>query len=201
MNRAFCILASLSFVAAASADMRIFLSLGNGSDVGLDNFASAPVPTVSQVDEHNNNFNAYDYANADYTPGLHTINQTAAADFGYATGNGTFPQSTAGSPWLFVVGQTVYVWLQFNRNDHAAYSPSPGDRLTHLSLKITGIDVTTAWYLQNDGVFARNKRWDGPATPPGYPEFISSTAPENVSTADINDARTRIPQVAAATPS
>ncbi len=36
---------------------------------------------------------------------------------------------------------------------------------------------------------------------PGYPEFINSTAPEDVSTADINEARARIPQVAVSTPS
>jgi hypothetical protein len=164
----------LVVAAAANADVRIFLTKAGGTiPVGLDQFANAMIPTVSTVNANNGNSNPYDYSNPDFTPGLHTIDQLAFSDFGIHAGNGVFPAyNQQGATW-FNEGTTYYIWLQFNRDGAGHYAPCSGNKLNGLKLQITGPRVTAVWYLQNDGIIAANKRWDGTATPPNYPELIS----------------------------
>jgi len=174
MKKVLIVCALLALATVASANVRIFLTLAGQSDnIGLDNFGSALIPTVSSVDPNNVMTNRFDYANADFTAGLHTINQTAQADLG-PTGNGLYPSNSQAGITTIAAGQTAYIWLQFNRDGAGTYAACGGDKLNGLKLQGSGsASFTAAWYMQNDGVIANNKRWDGTATPPNYPEWIT----------------------------
>lgn len=174
MKKVLVVCALLALATAANADSRIFLTKGGASiPVGLDNFANALIPTVSSVDSNNTMTNRYDYATAAGDLGLHTIHQIAVTDFGAYPGTGAFPTNTAAGDTSFVVGDVAYIWFQFNRDASGNFLLDAGDKLNGLKLTGDGADFTAAWYLQNDGVVYNTKRWDGNATPPGYPEWIS----------------------------
>jgi len=173
MRKILVVCALLALATVASANVRIFLTLANdGSNIGLDQFGNALIPSVAAVDPNGIPSNPYDYSNADFTPGLHTINQTAQADFGHS-GNGLFPGTTQAGITTIAAGQTAYIWLQFNRDANANYVACTGDKLNGLKLQGQGVNFTAAWYPQVDGVLYSSKRWDGTITQPGTPEWFS----------------------------
>lgn len=174
MKKALVLLAALSLVAAASADVRIFLTPAGG-DYGLANPANALVPTVSTVDGDGNNTNGFDYATADFNPGQHVIGQLANADFPGLPGTIPAADFVADPAHEYQIGDVAYIWLQFNRNAAGAYAATTGDTLSALSIRGVGdVDFTAAWYLQNDTVLYNAKRWAGATSTPEDTDTFTS---------------------------
>jgi hypothetical protein len=163
MRKLLCLVAVLAFVSAATAaDGRIFITAAT-EPYGLTDPAHACIPTASTVDIDNVDYNAHDYyygvwAVSAYPPAAHP---------GYTCANPlridcTDPQAP----------KYAYIWLQF-------------DTSVPNGTKINGLEITSfycdtnqptpdgcgVYYLCNNVMDTGNKRWNGTATPPDYPEF------------------------------
>lgn len=175
MKKVLTVLAVLAIVATASATVRVFVTK-SGDGYGLETPANHMIPTISTVYANGDNVNGYDYS--DYyqtTPG--------------PIRPGTFPPDAAPSgtqanPIEIPLGQWAYIWLQFQ-------SESKGAKINGLQVAVVDpgsvwdpnlptpwpTSLTNTYYLCNNmqvlgGTPAiANKRWDGVATPPAYPEW------------------------------
>jgi hypothetical protein len=153
----------LSVAALARADVRLFVTTSS-DPYGLEDPANAFLATVSTVYANGVNVNGWDYwADHDGTiPGPIRPGIFPPADA---------PTGTAANPIEILPGDFAYVWLQYQNEPK-------GVRINGLEITVrefgttTPAPVTTNWYLcNNTSNLIANKRWDGPATPPGYPEW------------------------------
>jgi hypothetical protein len=165
MKKALTLLGILAVVGVANATVRVFVT-SSSDPYGLENPANHMTPTVSSVDAGGSDFNTYDYYSPGFGPGPLRV--------------GAFPPSaspagTDGSPIQIPSGGFGYIWLQYQSEPAAKINglnvlitdPSSPDGLAH--------NVYTTYYLCNNVFTTGNKRWDGTATPPGYPEWHNNT--------------------------
>jgi hypothetical protein len=162
MRKALALLGVLAVVGVASATVRLFVT-SSSDPYGLENNANHATPTVSSVDAGGSNFNTYDYYSPDFGPGpLRPGAYPPSAS----------PSGTDASPVQIPAGSWGYIWLQFQNEPAGAHipelvvlitDPSSPDGLAH--------NVYTTYYLCNNVGTTGNKRWNGTATPPGYPEW------------------------------
>jgi len=162
MKKVLCVIALLMMVASASASVRVFVT-SSADPYGLTIPANAFQPTFSTVYSNGVNENAYDYYYDHFV---------AAA----------FPPIDAPSGDLLTPvdiqdGNWAYIWFQFQNEPKlrkvnglevtiSFYGTpyDPNEPSTHPP-------VVTNYYLCNDKQGTGTKRWDGTATPPGYPEW------------------------------
>lgn len=155
MKKALTLLAVLAVVSCASATVRVFVTTSSGP-YGMENDANHMIPTVSTVYANGVSINGYDYQDYYGNPG--------------PLRPGAFPPANAPSgdlanPVQILDGDFAYIWLQFQNEPKGA-------KINGLQISITGGPVSTTYYLCNNlqnNIAA--KRWDGTATPPGYPEW------------------------------
>jgi hypothetical protein len=155
MKKALTLLAVLAVVGTASATVRVFVT-ASSSGYGLENNANHMIPTISTVYDNGVNVNGYDYQDYYGNPGPIRPGLYPPADA---------PSGDAGSPVMIPEGDFAYIWLQFQNEPKGA-------KINGLQVTIAGGPVSTTYYLcnnMNNGIVA--KRWDGAATPPGYPEW------------------------------
>jgi hypothetical protein len=158
-----CLLVALALTTTASATVRVFVT-ASGSPCGLENGANHMLPTVSTVDGLNGDTNAYDYW-ADYygtIPGPIRPGGFPPVDA---------PSGTPASPVTIGEGDFAYIWLQFQ--DEPKGVQINGLKITIRELgQTTPAAVSTTYYVcNNKNNIINNKRWDGMATPPAYPEW------------------------------
>ncbi len=165
MKKAMGLVVMLAMVASASATVRVFVT-SSASGFGLQDDANAFTPTISTVYTNGVNLNAYDYGGfyggsvGPLRPGTYP----AAGE----------PSGTPGSP-IGVdagAGDFAYVWLQFQNEPKGAKINGLVVAITNTGTTIPAAGLSYTWYLCNNlmDTFG-NKRWDGTATPPGYPEW------------------------------
>jgi hypothetical protein len=150
-----CLLVALANVVTASATVRVFVT-ASADGYGLENPANHMVPTASTVYANNVSVNGYDYEDYYYNPGPLRPGTYPPADS---------PSGTVDNPVLIDSGW-AYIWLQFQ-------SEPAGSKIEGLQITIApSANVATTYYLCNNlqGP-AGATRWDGTATPPGYPEW------------------------------
>ncbi len=161
MRGMICFLLILSTAACAQATVRVFVT-DSGDGYGLENPANHMVPTESTVYANGLNVNGYDYA--DYygsPPGPLRPGSFPPAD--------SLPGIVA-APIVIDPGNWAYIWLQFQNEPKGA-------RINGLQVAISYIEggsapVATTYYLcNNTDNLISDKRWDGTATPPAYPEW------------------------------
>jgi hypothetical protein len=171
MKKLVTILAMFAMVGTASATVRVFVTPYPTFDYGLENHANAFIPTISTSYANGDNENAYDYSDYYGAPG--------------PIRPGTFPPGDAPSgtcedPVEIPEGGFAYIWLQFQNE-------AKGVKINGLMVEIsfcgTGVvpesvenpgpgQIYTNYYVCNNmGLPQPNKRWDGTATPPAYPEW------------------------------
>lgn len=164
MKKALCLVVMLAMVASASATVRVFVTSSAGG-LGLENPANAFIPTISTVYSNGLNENAYDYSDYYGVPGPIRPGVFPAADA---------PSGTADTPVQVNVGagEFAYVWLQFQSEPKGAKINGLLVQVTEVGSADPAAGLTFNWYLCNNmGMPTPNKRWDGTATPPGYPEW------------------------------
>lgn len=171
MKKVLTVLAVLAVVASASATVRVFVTKSSDG-FGLETPANHMIPTVSTVYANGDNVNGYDYSDYYGNPG--------------PLRPGTFPADNAPSGTLanpieipLDLGDWGYIWLQFQ-------SESKGAKINGLQVAVVPpgsawdpnnptawpATLTNTYYLCNNmGMVTPNKRWDGTATPPAYPEW------------------------------
>lgn len=149
------ILLMATFTLTAGATVRVFVTdFAAGYSMAHPEYAFTP--SFSSVDAFGYDLNAYDcyygwFAVSSYPP----IN---------------CPSGTQENPVSVVGSHPVYIWLQFQAEPN-------GVKIDHLTVTITDLahpnaDVTTCYYVLNDmGGNIPRKRWEGPVTQPGVPEF------------------------------
>jgi hypothetical protein len=145
------IAAILLVTATASASVRVFVT-SSADPYGLTIPANHNQPTFSDVDAVGNNLNAYDYYNGSFVCAAYPPIDA--------------PSGTDLVPVQISPGDFAYIWLQFR-------DEPKGAKINGLKVQIFGPGgFTPTYYVQNDmlGNIAQ-KRWDGTATPPGYPEW------------------------------
>jgi hypothetical protein len=163
MRWAIAIAGVLACVASVAGTIRIFVT--TSSDLyGLEDSANAFIPTVSTVFANGVTVNGYDYW-ADYDgtlPGPLRPGGFPPVDA---------PAGTADNPVQVQPGDFAYVWLQFQNEPKGA-------KINGLQINVRELGtqgpapVTVSWYLCNNvSNVINNKRWDGTATPPDYPEW------------------------------
>ena len=163
MKKALCVLAVLTLAAAASADVRVFVT-SSSAGYGLNETANAFIPTFSTVDVPGNTLNAYDFYHSNL--GSHPDGH------GFSVSNfppQDAPSGTVGSPVQIPVGNFGYIWFQFQ-------AEAKGANVNGLKVLITDVGgptvIQTTYYVQNDlSGDVLLKRWDGTATAPDYPEW------------------------------
>lgn len=167
MNKLSCLVVIAALTAAAHAvDGRLFITgwLEGYGLVQPDNFCT---PTFSDVTMDGDNYNALDYY---YGTGPFVVGAFPPADYpGYGIDNPlefytAFPADGA------------CLWLQFDA------SLAKNTKINGLEVQVR--DAATdeivpgfapvVYYLQNDVGASGNKRWDGPATSPHYPEYTGN---------------------------
>lgn len=162
MRKIVTVLALLALVATASATVRVFVTK-SCDGYGLEDNANAFTPTVSTVYANGVNENTFDYEDYDGVPGPLRPGAYPPIDS---------PAGTCDAPVdITPPGQFAYIWLQFQ-------SEPAGAKINGLAITIRecgstdpSTKVSTTYYLCNNVNLTGNKRWDGAATPPGYPEF------------------------------
>ena len=164
MKKALCVVAVLALATVASGTVRIFVT-SSGDLYGLENPANAFIPTVSTVFANGVNVNGFDYW-ADYDGTLPGPIRPGS----YPPANA--PTGTAANPVEIQPGDFAYVWLQFQSEPAGAKI----NWLSNITVREYGMTVpaavTTNWYLcNNTSNVIGDKRWDGTATPPDYPEW------------------------------
>lgn len=165
MRKIVTVLALLALVATASATVRVFVTK-SCDPYGLENDANAFVPTVSTVYANGVNENTYDYYDAAGGPGPLRPGGYPPADS---------PSGTCLDPVVIEPeGQFGYIWLQFQ-------SEPAGAKINGLQITIyecgstePSSNVYTCYYVCNNVNTTGNKRWDGTATPPNYPEWLGN---------------------------
>lgn len=151
MRTAWIIAISLSLATFAAADVRVFVTPAQAG-YGLTDPALAFTPTLSTVLPTGEDINPYDFY-------YYTCDSYPPVDA--PSGGRTDPVWLAGDDF-------GYVWLQFR-------GEPKGCRINGLQITIREVgqaepaaDIASCWYVLNGGF---RKRWDGPATPPDYPEW------------------------------
>jgi hypothetical protein len=162
MKRIVTVLALLALVAAANATVRVFVTK-SCDPYGLEDNANAFTPTVSTVYANGVNVNGYDYEYYGYPGPLRPGGYPPAGS----------PSGTVADPVVIgPPGQFAYIWLQFQSEPD--YVKVNGLQITIREAGSTApsTKVTTTYYLCNnmDNNWG-DKRWDGTATPPAYPEW------------------------------
>lgn len=171
MKKLVTILAMLALVGTASATVRVFVTPYPDQPYGLENHANAFIPTISTVYANGDFENGYDYADYYFNPGPIRPGTFPPVDA---------PSGTCEDPVEIPEGGFAYIWLQFQ-------SEPKGAKINGLMVEIsfcgTGVvpesvenpgpgQIYTNYYLCNNlGMVTPNKRWDGTATPPLYPEW------------------------------
>ena len=153
----------LAVVPAASASVRVFVTTSS-DPYGLENDANHMIPTVSTVYSNGTNENAYDYW-ADY--------------YGTIPGPirpGGFPPSDAPSgtlddPVVIAEGDFAYIWLQFQGEPESVKLNGLEITIRELGHTTPAAVPTTFYVCNNLSNIIYDKRWDGTATPPDYPEW------------------------------
>jgi hypothetical protein len=163
MKKAMCLFGMLAMVASASATVRVFVT-GSDSGYGLENNANAFIPTVSTVTADFQNLNTYDYYTSSGGAGPIRPGTYPPTDA---------PSGTLGSPVMIDSG-FAYVWLQFQSEPAGANINGLIVEIDHAGTTTPAADITSAWYLCNNKNTLGTKRWDGEATPPGYPEWTNN---------------------------
>ncbi len=170
MKKVVTILALLALVTSASATVRVFVTKSS-DPYGLENNANYMIPTVSTAYVNGVDENGYDYW-ADYDgtiPGPIRPGGYPPADA---------PSGTPDVPIVIPPGDFAYIWLQFQ-------GEPAGVKINGLqiSIHVNGVPydpndpnsyppLATTYYLCNNmNNLLLEKRWDGTATPPGYPEW------------------------------
>ncbi len=174
MKKVACLVVMLAMVASASATVRVFVT-SSASGFGLADNANAFTPTVSTVYSNDTVENGFDYW-ADYDgtiPGPIRPGTYPAIDA---------PSGSVASPIQIDVsaGDFGYVWLQFQ-------SEPNGAKINGLIVTITEnggpvydpnnpstwpAGISTTYYLCNNlNNLTFDRRWNGTAAPPGYPEW------------------------------
>jgi len=157
MKKALTLLAILAVVGTASATVRVFVTTSSDG-YGLENPANHMVPTISSVDADGNSINGYDYQDYYGVPGPLRPGPFPPVDA---------PSGDLANPVQILDGDWAYIWLQFQNE-------AKGAKINGLQVTISGGPVSTTYYLCNnlDSLPGQTgKRWDGTATPPGYPEW------------------------------
>jgi hypothetical protein len=164
MKKVLCVIALLMMVASASASVRVFVT-SSADPYGLTIPANAFQPTYSTVYSNNVNENAYDYY---YGNGPFVAAAFPPVDA---------PSGDLLTPVDIQDGNWAYIWFQFQ--DEPKLRKINGLEVT-ISYYGTAYDpnepsthppVATNYYLCNDKQSSGKKRYDGTATPPGYPEW------------------------------
>ncbi len=156
MKKVLTLLAVLAVVGVANATVRVFVTTSSDG-YGLETPANHMTPTASTVYANGVNANAYDYG--DYYGNPPGILRPGP----FPPGNA--PSGDLASPVQIAEGDWAYIWLQFQNEPKGA-------KINGLQVTITGGPVSTTYYLCNNmNALNANKRWDGTATPPGYPEW------------------------------
>jgi hypothetical protein len=109
------------------------------------------------VDAHN--YYAYDYYYAYYRVGAYPPMDA--------------PSGTVDDPILINVaaGEVGFLWFQFRGEPASAKVNEMWTRATLAGDSQPTQDLNLTYYVQNDIAESGRKRWDGPATPPDYPEW------------------------------
>lgn len=178
MKKTLCVIALAGLSVTASADVRLFVT-SSADGYGLNEPQNAFIPTFSTVDTDNNNFNAFDFYNS-----VGNYNATGQGDgiHGFSVTNYPrvdAPSGTLADPVAVDVdaGAWGYIWYQFRAEPKASRSNLLEVLITDVGGPTT---VQTTYYLQNDKQGSSlSKRWDGPATAPGYPELVNNN-PQNL---------------------
>jgi hypothetical protein len=159
MKKVLTLLTVLALVGTASATVRVFVTTSSDAgNYGLENDANHMVPTVSTVIAAGDSTNGIDYADYYGVPG--PLRPAA-----YPPANA--PSGDLVTPVPIADGDFAYIWLQFQNEPK-------GSKINGLTVEITGGPVSTTYYLCNNlqsYPAIAVKRWDGTATPPGYPEW------------------------------
>ncbi len=154
MKKVLTLLAVLAVVSCASATVRVFVTTSSAG-FGLENNANHMIPTVSTVLADGTNLNTYDYYDAYGNPGpLRPGLYPPSAS----------PSGTDVAPVAIADGDFAYVWLQFQ-------SEPGGANINGLNIAVAEPGTSATYYLLNNKNTIGQKRWDGTATPPGYPEW------------------------------
>lgn len=165
--RTACLLVALAMAATAGATVRVFVTTSS-DPYGLEDDANHMVPTVSTVYANGVNVNGYDYW-ADYDgtlPGPLRPGSFPPVDA---------PSGTPGNPVTIVDGDFAYIWLQFQSEPNGAVIN--GVRVVIRELGQTDpAPVSPTYYVCNNmSNLIGDKRWDGTATPPDYPEWHNNS--------------------------
>ncbi len=161
MKKVVTCVALLALVASASATVRVFVT-GSNNPYGLENNANAFTPTVSTVYANGVNENTYDYY--DMYGGAGPLRPGA-----YPPANS--PSGTVADPVLIPSTDFAYLWLQFQSEPAGAKINGLAITIRKAGESVPATDVYTTYYLCNNVNTTGNKRWDGNATPPNYPEW------------------------------
>ena len=177
MFRTFVLAVALGVGACASADadVRVFVTSsaagyglnllgpqgdGTGTDPLHEDWPIDPFrPTYSTV--YSNNFNEYAY---DYYYAYYRVAAYPPIDA---------PSGTVDNPILIdaAAGEWAYIWFQFRDEPKLAHLNGLIVRVSEAGSWDPASSVVPTWYVQNDMGGLGWKRWDGSATPPGYPEW------------------------------
>ncbi len=170
MKNSLCLLTILTTWACASATVRVFVTKSS-DPYGLENNANHAIPTVSAVYVNGVDENGYDYW-ADYEgtiPGPIRPGGFPPADA---------PSGDPNNPIIIPPGDFAYMWLQFQSEPNSAKINGLG-----ITIHVAGVPydpndpnsqpaLAPTYYLCNNmNNEVAMKRWDGTATPPGYPEW------------------------------
>jgi hypothetical protein len=169
MRKIVTVLALLALVATANATVRVFVTK-SCDPYGLQDDANAFVPTASTVYANGVNVNGNDYEDYYYNPG-------PIRPDGYPPANS--PSGTCDDPVVIPpdpVGQFGYIWLQFQSEVGGATINGLQVTIRECGSTEPSAKVYTCYYVCNNRNNANinDKRWDGTATPPLYPEWLGN---------------------------
>jgi hypothetical protein len=180
MKKTLGLVVLLALAASASATLRVFVTTSSAG-YGLDIPANAFQPTFSTVNADGDNFNAYDYSDYYGDPHGSALGTDPTKRFHMAAfPPADAPSGTPANPVLINPGDWAYIWMQFQNEPKGANV----NGLT-IEIRVDGGGIVPhnathefAYYVMNNrnatGSYPADvsvKRWDGTATPPGYPEW------------------------------
>jgi hypothetical protein len=167
MKKVVTILALLAMVSTASATVRVFVTTSSDG-YGLETPANHAIPTISTVYANDAYSNAYDYADYYLTvPG-------PIRPGPFPPGNS--PSGTIANPVGLVPDlpnpDFAYIWLQFQNEPKGSKIVGLTVEIREAGSTVPATDVATTYYVCNNlNTQLAVRRWNGTATPTGYPEW------------------------------